>query len=92
MQITYAEKKKNISSAGPSFWDNLPLAMRVTDCLSSFKKQLKTFLFKRAFSLFRFFYNIRTFLISSVCQLFYYYYYYYLTCNVINYYLSVLGY
>ena len=30
---------------------NLPLAVRATDSLSSIKKQLKTFLFKRAFSL-----------------------------------------
>ena len=43
--------EKAISSAAPRLWNNLPLAMRTTDSLSSFKKQLKTFLFKRAFSL-----------------------------------------
>ena len=43
--------EKAFSSAAPRLWNNLPLAMRATDCLSSFKKQLKTFLFKIAFSL-----------------------------------------
>ena len=37
--------------AAPRLWNNLPLAMCATDSLSSFKKQLKTLLFKRAFSL-----------------------------------------
>ena len=43
--------EKAFSSAAPRLWNNLPLAMRATDSPSSFKKQLKTFLFKRAFSL-----------------------------------------
>ena len=43
--------EKAFSSAAPRLWNNLPLAMRATDSLSSFKKQLKTLLFKRAFSL-----------------------------------------
>ena len=43
--------EKAFSGAAPRLWNNLPLAMRATDFLSSFKKQLKTFLFKRAFSL-----------------------------------------
>ena len=43
--------EKAFSSAAPRLWNNLPLAMRATDSLSSVKKQLKTFLFKRAFSL-----------------------------------------
>ena len=43
--------EKAFSSAAPRLWNNLPLVMRATDFLSSFKKQLKTFLFKRAFSL-----------------------------------------
>ena len=43
--------EKAFSSAAPRLWNNLPLAMRATDSLSSFKKQQKTFLFKRAFSL-----------------------------------------
>ena len=41
------------SSAAPRLWNNLPLAMRATDSLSSFKKQLKTFLFKRAFLIYK---------------------------------------
>ena len=43
--------EKAFSSAAPRLWNNLPLAMRATDSLSSFKKQLKTLLFKKAFSL-----------------------------------------
>ena len=43
--------EKTFSSAAPRLWNNLPVAMRATDSLSSFKKQLKTLLFKRAFSL-----------------------------------------
>ena len=43
--------ERAISSAAPRLWNNLPLAMRATDSLSAFKKQLKTLLFKRAFSL-----------------------------------------
>lgn len=42
---------KAFSRAAPRLWNNLPLAMRATDCLIVFKKQLKTLLFKRAFSL-----------------------------------------
>ena len=38
------------SHAAPRLWNNLPLAMRAADCHNSFKKQLKTLLFKRAFS------------------------------------------
>ena len=41
----------NIFSAAPRLWNNLLLAMRSTECHSSFKKQLETFLIKRAFSL-----------------------------------------
>ena len=47
----HTQGEKAFSSAAPRLWNNLPLAMRATDSLSSFKKQLKTFLFKRAFSL-----------------------------------------
>ena len=39
------------SHAAPRLWNNLPLAMRTTDSQNIFKKQLKTLLFKRAFSL-----------------------------------------
>ena len=40
-----------LSHAAPRLWNNLPLAMRVTDSQNIFKKQLNTLLFKRAFSL-----------------------------------------
>ena len=43
--------EKAFTIAAPRLWNNLPLAMHATDSLSSFKKQLKTFLFKTAFSL-----------------------------------------
>ena len=42
--------EKAFSSAAPRLWNILPVSMRATDSLSSFKKQVKTFLFKRAFS------------------------------------------
>ena len=58
------------------WWIYVWLATRATDCLSSFKKQLKTLLFKRAFSLWKNnLFNIPTFLICTIYQLFYYYYY-----------------
>ena len=37
------------SHAAPHLWNNLPLAMHAADCHNSFKKQLKTLLFKHAF-------------------------------------------
>ena len=43
--------EKAFSRVAPQLWNNLPLAMHATGSLSSFKKQLKTLLFKRAFSL-----------------------------------------
>ena len=43
--------EKEFSSAAPWLWNNLPLALRATDSPSSFKKQLKTLLFKITFSL-----------------------------------------
>ena len=39
------------SHAAPRLWNNLPLVMRATNSQNIFKKQLKTLLFKRAFSL-----------------------------------------
>ena len=39
------------SHAAPRLWNNLPLVMRATNSQNIFKKQLKTILFKRAFSL-----------------------------------------
>ena len=39
------------SNAAPRLWNNLPLVMRATDSQNIFKKQLKTILFKRSFSL-----------------------------------------
>ena len=71
--------EKAFSSAAPRLWNNLPLAICATDCFSSFKKQLKTFLFFKQkclqlllFTLKEQFYNIRTVLISTIYQLFYY--------------------
>ena len=45
------QEEKAFSSAAPRLWNNLPLAIRTTDSLNSFKTPLKTFLFKRAFLL-----------------------------------------
>ena len=47
--LTMYAGKKAFSSAAPRLWNNLLLAMRATDSFSSFKKKLKTFLFKRVF-------------------------------------------
>ena len=71
--------EKAFSSAAPRLWNNLPLAMRATDSLSAFKKQLKTLLFKRVFfTLKEQYFNIRTFLICTIYQLFYYLFIYFL--------------
>ena len=37
--------------AAPALWNSLPLTIRTSNSLAIFKKQLKTFLFKRAFNL-----------------------------------------
>jgi len=42
---------RSFSVAAPKLWNNLPLDLRKCDSLISFKAQLKTFLFKKAFNL-----------------------------------------
>ena len=37
--------------AGPSKWNKLPLAIRTAKNLNTFKKHLKTFLFKKAYDI-----------------------------------------
>ena len=39
--------------AAPVLWNSLPLTIRTSSSLAIFKKQLKTFLFRKAFSLFQ---------------------------------------
>ena len=39
--------------AAPVFWNSLPLTVRTSSSLAIFKKQLKAFLFRKAFSLFQ---------------------------------------
>ena len=41
--------------AAPVLWNSLPLAIRTSSSLAIFKKQLKTFLFKKAFNLLEYF-------------------------------------
>lgn len=36
-------------TVAPRLWNSLPLSLRCTDSIDSFKKQLKTFLFRKAF-------------------------------------------
>ena len=43
--------ERSRTQPAPRLWNNLPLAKRITDSQNIFKKQLKTLLFKRAFSL-----------------------------------------
>ena len=44
-----SQDDRAFSHAAPCLWNNLPLAMGVTDSQKLFKNQLKTILFKRAF-------------------------------------------
>ena len=48
-QVTYGGK--SFAVVAPTLWNNLPSDIRACSTLSSFKKKLKTFLFKRTFSL-----------------------------------------
>lgn len=41
--------KRSFSSAAPELWNALPTDVRICDSLSSFKRKLKTWLFKQAF-------------------------------------------
>ena len=42
--------EKSFYFYGPLVWNSLPYSLRSIDTLDSFKKQLKTFLFKKAFN------------------------------------------
>ena len=44
---TYGDRRFDKASA--TLWNSLPMQLRKTDCLTSFKKDLKTFLFKSAY-------------------------------------------
>ena len=44
---------KAFAHAAPVFWNSLPLTIRTSSSLAIFKKQLKTFLFRKAFSSFQ---------------------------------------
>ena len=44
---------KVFAHAAPVFWNSLPLTIRTSSSLAIFKKQLKTFLFRKAFSSFQ---------------------------------------
>jgi hypothetical protein len=46
-RMTFAER--SISIAGPKMWNKLPINIRKSATLQGFKKDLKTFLFKRAY-------------------------------------------
>jgi hypothetical protein len=46
---------RSISIGGPRIWNSLPLAIRSTQSLASFKRQLKTFLFSASFCTYLFF-------------------------------------
>ena len=37
------------SICGPRLWNKLPLSIRMCECVNSFKRNLKTYLFKMAF-------------------------------------------
>ena len=60
-QFLLCVPKANCSSLGdrafahaaPVFWNSLPLTIRTSSSLAIFKKQLKAFLFRKAFSLFQ---------------------------------------
>ena len=42
---------RSFAHAAPQLWNSLPLNVRNCDCISVFKKRLKTFLFRKAFNL-----------------------------------------
>jgi len=43
--------ERAFSSAAPNFWNDLPRDINGLDSLSNFKRNLKTYLFRRAFNL-----------------------------------------
>lgn len=54
LQLPFTKRKtfadRAISVAGPKMWNKLPLAIRKNVTVEGFKKDLKTYLFKRAYS------------------------------------------
>ena len=50
VRIEFRLKKKRVPCVpGPQAWNRLPAALRHTDCVASFKRQLKTVLFMEAY-------------------------------------------
>ena len=41
---------RSFYSCAPKLWNQLPASVRLSDCLATFKKSLKTFYFRQAFS------------------------------------------
>ena len=39
--------RRSFSVFGPTVWNSLPLSLRKTQCFSTFKKKLKTYLFEK---------------------------------------------
>ena len=70
------------SAAGPRCWNSLPSAIRLADSVDSFKVQLKTYLFARAYPVKllvrRPCSGIDALLRHINCRYYYYYYYKYL--------------
>ena len=46
-------RDRAFAHVAPVLWNSLPLTIRTSSSLAIFKKQLKTFLFRKAFSLFQ---------------------------------------
>ena len=42
---------RSFSVAAPTFWNALPVSLRMIKCISNFKSNLKTYLFKLAFNI-----------------------------------------
>ena len=61
MHTTHAGRKTFLRAV-PRLWNNLTLAMCASDRLSSFKKKLKKYMFKREYVYFK-----RTFIIAEMC-------------------------
>ena len=68
-------------AAGPRCWNSLPPAIRLADSVYSFKVQLKTYLFAKAYPVYllvrRPSSGVAALLCHINCRNFYYYYYYY---------------
>jgi len=48
-RVSSSVGSRAFSVAGPQAWNRLPAALRHTDCVASFKRQLKTVLFMEAY-------------------------------------------